>query len=215
MIDDLEHRLQATLEHLYRLGKTLPVEPFRISEEFFSALGITGGGEDEREALLVHEDGEYTNLALFLSKSVRTGASNFLYALRTGNDVEVSTDAFCAALEGVSHFVYFTFAGDARPVSRLELELQAEIDKFLVMRSVVSADSEALLEQLFRQFRLRSGLDESEQERYLVANRAAHRYAAWSARAFASGRGEHAMADARRLYRMPIADKLSHIARAA
>lgn len=217
-MEDLESRLQRMLELLYRIEDTPPVESFRVCESFFAALGLEGS----REALLVHDDGEYTNLALFLSKPIRSGAARFVCGLHESGLSEPrfsrfrsSLDAFCAALEGVSHFVYFTFAGDARPVSRLELELQAEIDKFLVMRSVVGADAEEMLEALFARFELRDGLDASEQERYLVANRAAKRYARWSARAFAQGRGEQAMADARRLYRMPMSEKLSHIARAA
>lgn len=207
----LEARLQQTLELLYRIEGTPPVDAFRVGEEFFAALGIEGRGG--REALLVHHDGEATNLALFLSRPVREGATSFLEALERGGALDL--DAFCAALEGVSHFVYFTFAGDDRPVSRLELELQAEIDKFLFLRSVVGLDGDALLERLFASFTLREGLEAHERERYLVANRAARRYARWSNRAFGQGRGEMAMADARRLYRMPARAKLAHIARAA
>lgn len=210
--EDLEARLQRTLEVFYRLEGVPPVEPFRVQEEFFAALGVKAG--EDREALLIHHDGECTNLALFLSRSVRAQASSFLAALHRGEVDDL--DGFCAALEGVSHFVYFTFAGGGeRPVSRLELELQAEIDKFLLLRSVVGLDGEELLDRLFARFRLVDGLPPDARERYLVASSAAHRYARWAHRALESGQGERAMADARRLYRMPAADKLSHIAKAA
>ena len=207
----VESALQATLEVLYRLEGTPPVDPFRIGEEFYAALGIEDGGH--REALLVHHDGEVTNLALFLSHAVRTGAESFLRSLAEGQVGDL--DAFCAALEGVSHFVYFTFAGDARPVSRLELELQAEIDKFLMLGGVLKLAGAPLVEALFDRFTLLDTLESGCRERYLVANRAARRYAQWAARAFDEGRGELALADARRLYRMPMRSKLAHIARAA
>lgn len=207
----LESRLQQALAGLYRIEGTPPVDAFRVEEEFFVALGLDG--DRAREALLVHHDGEATHLALFLARSVRAGAAGFLRGLERGEVDDL--DAFCAALEGVSHFVYFTFAGDERPVSRLELELQAEVDKFLFLRSVVGLDGDGLLEQLFDSFQLADGLEPDERERYLVANRAARRYARWSHRAFERGRGEEAMADARRLYRMPARAKLAHIARAA
>jgi hypothetical protein len=209
--DEVETALQATLEVLYRLEGTPPVAPFRVGEELFAALGLDAGGG--REALLVHHDGETTDIGLFLSREVREGARSFLEGIARGDVGDL--DRFCAALEGVSHFVYFTFSGDARPVSRLELELQGEIDKFLMLRGVIGLDGEALLERLFERFTLCERLEASSRERYLVANRAAHRYARWAARAFDRGQGAHALADARRLYRMPVSSKLAHIAQAA
>lgn len=209
---ELEDRLQAMLEVLYRIEGTPPVAAFRVGEELLAALGVNRD-DRQREALLVRHDGEHTDLALFLSEEVRTGAASFLAALTRGKVHDL--DAFCAALEGVSHFVYFTFAGEARPVSRLELELQAEIDKYLVLRGVAGLGGEGLLESLFDRFSLVDGLEAACQERYLVANRAARRYARWADRAFDAGRGEAALADARRLYRMPVRSKLERIARAA
>lgn len=209
--ETLEERLQMVLEGMYRLEGTPPVEAFRVGEEFFAALGLSECSQ--REALLVHHDGEHTNLALFLSREVRAGAESCLEGLATGEVAHL--DTFCAALEGVSHFVYFTFAGDERPVSRLELELQAEIDKFFILQGVLGLGGEALLELLFERFHLPDHLEASSRERYVVANRAARRYARWAHRAFREGRGDQALDDARRLYRMPVASKLERIARAA
>lgn len=207
-IEEVEPALQQTLEVIYRLEGTPPVAPFRVGEEFFAALGVLETGQ--REALLVHHDGETTNLALFLSREVREGAAGFLGALAEGRVRDL--DPFCAALEGVSHFVYFTGAG--RAVSRIELELQAEIDKFILLR-VLGFDGDDLLEALFDRFTLEASLGAEDRERYLVANRAARRYARWAGQTFARGRGELALADARHLYRMPLAEKLARIDRAA
>ncbi|MEL6185059.1 MAG: hypothetical protein AAFU79_10580 [Myxococcota bacterium] len=208
---DLEGTLQSALAQLYRLDDTLPLSPFRVGDEFYAALGITEPGQ--REALLVHSDGEHTDVALFLSDAVREGARSCLDALARGAVEDL--DAFCAVVEGVSHFVYFTWAGDARPVSRLELELQAEIDKFLVLREVLGLRGDGLIEALFERFSLSEDLEAEGRERYVVANRNARRYARWADTRFARGRGDQALDDARRLYRMPMSAKLAHIARAA
>lgn len=203
----IDTELQAALALFYRLEASPPVEAFRVGEELYAALGIEAGGH--REALLVHYDGEHTDLGLFISDEIRSGAASFLATLGEGEVDDL--DAFCAALEGVSHFVYFTFAGRARPVSRLELELQAEIDKFIFLRSVIGLSGADLVEKLFDRFTIHA----QAAERYQVANREARRYARWVDRAMAAGKAESVLSDVRRLYRMPMPRKLEHIARAA
>jgi hypothetical protein len=120
------------------------------------------------------------------------------------------------AAEGVSHFVYVTFCGtEERPVSQIELELQAEVDKYLVLRLLSPIPGPHLIERLFDRIALSDRLNEDERERYRIANNAGRRYARWLNRELAQGRGEQAVSDARRLYRKPLAAKLEHIARAA
>ncbi len=58
----------------------------------------------------------------------RLEGANPVGALNEGNLAE-----YCTALEGVSHFVYSTWRLDRDlPVSLLELETQAEVDKYAV-----------------------------------------------------------------------------------
>jgi hypothetical protein len=211
----LEPRLQRTLEHLYRVDAGLPVLDFRIDRA--ALLEVLGAGAaGHRETLLVHRDGDETLVALFIADDVLARARAFLDGAAAG-EAAPHLDEFCVATEGVSHFVYFTFAGAAleRPVSQIELELQAEIDKFLVLRLSLAVAGEALLESLFDRFRLAGGLSAEAEERYLVANRAGRRYARWLERRIARGEVEQALRDARALYRKPLAAKLDHIARAA
>lgn len=95
--------------------------------------------------------------------------------------------AWCMALEGVSHFTMLAWnARHDRPVSQLDLELQAEVDKFAV--SVLTectrrapgdahTRSRRLREALFERVQF---LDASETERgarYRLAHRLAWRYA--------------------------------------
>ena len=208
----VEELLQGVLEFMYRVEGVPRVTPFRVGEDFYSNLGVNLEG-GPREALLIHEDGDFIDIALFLSEQALNDARTCLKALARGDTAPL--DGLCAVLEGVSHFVYFTFSGEVRPVSRLELELQAEIDKYFVLRSVLGLTDNTLISNLFDHFRLRENLETNSRERYLVANRAARRYARWAHRAFTRGQGANALADARRLYRMPATLKLERIAQAA
>ena len=64
-------------------------------------------------------------------------------------------------------------------MSQLELELQAEVDKYVTCLLHDVDSSEALRERLFRACAYEDDLDGDERERYQVANDNAHRYAAW------------------------------------
>jgi hypothetical protein len=90
----------------------------------------------------------------------------------------------CAA-EGVSHFVYLaTRAAAGRPVSLLELEVQAEVDKFALLllhlwRRGLRRMSAALRRRLFERVAYREHLRPDEVERYRTANALAAGYARW------------------------------------
>lgn len=208
----LDALLQQALEQLYRIDESPPVEDFRIDREAFG--GLLGRAADaQREALLVQSVGDETRLALFICDDVMAKAERF-----SVSPPDIATlDAFCVAAEGVSHYVYFTYCGERldRPVSQIELELQAEIDKFVLLRVLYDIDGEALVESLFDNARLSDRLDPEEHERYQLAHRLGRRYARWFERTTRSGRTDRALGDARGLYRMPLAAKLDHIAKAA
>jgi hypothetical protein len=140
-----------------------------------------------------------------------------LAELHLGRDASWALDPFCAAFEGISHFVYLTFTGSHRAagVSRLELELQAEIDKYLFLRFALGIGGPEVVQRLYARFELASDLSPACEERYRVANREARRYARWLDDRCRTGRAREALDDARRVYRLPMARKLDRIARAA
>src|SRR6185369_5652800 len=118
---------------------------------------------------------------------------------------------FCLAVEGVSHFVYLALAAARhRPVSQLELELQAEVDKFVccVLLAGVSRD---LRRRLFGDVAYADDLSADERERYRAANLHAGRYAAALERRYAE-KTTALLAEVRRFYRMDLPDKLGRIA---
>lgn len=201
----LTTELQRALEEVYCLDAVPPVEAFTVPP------GLLSLGEHVRESLLVQHDGDETLLGLYIAEEVLAGAAQF--AAQSSGEL----DEFCVATEGVSHFVYFTFCGAAqdRPVSQIELELQAEIDKFVVLRFVCGEPRADLVLALFDRMELRPDLSPAERERYTLANQAGRRYARWMDQRLRRGEGDRAVADARALYRKPLAAKLEHIARAA
>ena len=155
---------------------------------------------------------------LELKKRVLSDAQAFFARLAAGDPgLAQHLDAVCVTTEGVSHFVYFVFAGarQHRPVSQVELELQAEIDKFLVLRVLCGLRGEGLLAQLYTHFELPEDHTPEQVERYRFANQAAQRYARWLDRVIEQGGTPEALEDARRLYRMPLAAKLERIERRA
>jgi hypothetical protein len=158
----LAARVQLALERLYRLDRVVDVEPF-----------VSGAGLGEREALLLREGAEGD-----LEVSVRLPS---LPSQQTGLEL----DTLCQIIEGVSHFVYvIERARVGRAATQLELEVQAEVDKWVVLAaSIHSFDvrrSATLRARLYEDFAFVH--DESCEagrelaERYRVANDVAHRF---------------------------------------
>ncbi|MBK8010793.1 MAG: hypothetical protein IPK13_05555 [Deltaproteobacteria bacterium] len=216
---DLEPWVQRVLETIYRLDGALDVADFRVDGDRLDVL-LGVDRPNTRESLLVQHDADCTWVALFIDDHVRLRAQMFLERVSTrqptapvaGAPVD-GLDDFCVTTEGVSHFVYFTFCGHRlnRPVSEVELEIQAEIDKYLVLRLVLPIPRGDLVSALYDRVELFPELDADQRARYREANRLGRRYARWIESQIRSGRTAEALADARRLYRMPLAAKLGHI----
>lgn len=210
----LDTAIQKTLENVYRIDAPACVSEFSLGAASMDLLLGPGTSSIRREALLVQHDGEHTDVGLYINEAIVRRAEAFV-SMTPANDDRSAIDAFCVAVEGVSHFLYFTYCGAAlqRPVSQIELELQAEVDKYLVLRLLF--DVPDLVDALFDGFELDDNLSEVERQRYLVASRQGRRYASWIERKFCRGQGGAALADARALYRKPLSAKLAHIAKAA
>ena len=208
-------RLQLGLEALYRVETRLAIDAFVID-------GVTRDGFEParapREQLLLREaDGELA-MALFVDAAALANLERHDPAALL-DDRNFSD--FCLAVEGVSHFVYVALAAAReRPVSQLELELQAEVDKFvcccLLPRDPRNSQSPApisLRGRLYGEVSYADDLDAAERERYRTANHQASRYAEALERRFVARAETGALlAEVRRFYRMDLPDKLGRIA---
>jgi hypothetical protein len=169
-----------------------------------------------REQLLVCEaDGELA-LALFIDPSALANLTSHDPARRLGDH---NLGDFLLAVEGVSHFIYAILcARAARPISQLELELQAEVDKYvtcLLTGEPDAAASAGLRRRLFDDVTYEPDLDREEHARYRAANDNAHRYASWLEQTYVVPRRiPEMLGELRRFYRLGLAAKLGTIASA-
>lgn len=199
---------------MYRIDTELEIRDFVIDD---ATRERVAPDRRPREQLLLSECDGAMDIALFVDQAALDNLSRHdpTRQLHDGN-----LGDFLLAIEGVSHFVYVVWRARAgQPVSALELELQAEVDKYvtcLLTSGGLSRYSHVLRRRLFEQFRFEDDLGEDEQERYRAANSNAHRYAASLERRYVrSQRIGDMLGELRRFYRMSLRAKLEFIAEAA
>lgn len=167
--------VQARLAHCYELDLPLAVDAVLTSDPALARSLLPPGSRQPREQLLVRQDGEAVELALYLHDDVLETLRRHDPRVRlgTGNLAELALLA-----EGVSHFVCLSWHGHHdRPVSALELELQAEIDVFLLATELAGPGrGEAIVRALFERVRFSPDLDAEERSRYRTAHRLAARF---------------------------------------
>jgi len=206
--------LQRQLHETYQTKSDHDVRQFLITDETLAQALSTGAMSARTgETLLMCEEDDGLSLSLYLDGEIlnRLESANPLDALRPNQ-----LDDFCKVIEGLSHFNYVVWkASQDRTVSLLELELQAEVDKFvstmLLAREQRDPDLlNGLFLRLFDMVKFRHDLDEEQSARY----RAANDYAARFCRGLRPGLlqdSDGALAELRRFYRLQLPDKISHI----
>lgn len=201
-------RLQKGLERMYRIETEVSVDDFVIDERARRELGVARA---PREQLLVSGDGDEVSLGLFVDQRALCNLERHDPSHRLD---ERNLGDFLLAVEGVSHFVYLTWrARHDHRVSALELELQAEVDKYVTCLLCGHVDRSAeLRRRLFEEFSFEPDLDDEERDRYRTANSNAQRYSASLERRFVNaGRIADMLGELRRFYRLPLDGKLDHI----
>ena len=168
------------------------------------------------EQLLVAESADGVELSLYVDAAV-------LERLRTRCPLQELTEQnladFCTALEGVSHFHYYVWNADrSRAVSLLDLELQAEVDKYVAALRLLLLQRggrfpRELFGQLFDAAAFLPDLTNAERERYGEAHRFAARFCRRLEERFLCGRRARPDAliyELRRFYRLGRHAKLRH-----
>jgi hypothetical protein len=208
--------LQGGLESMYRVETDLDVCDFLVGGADRLALRVE---RLPREQLLIRpDDGGGLQLGLFVDE--RTLENLAMRDPRRRLD-EQNLQDFLLAVEGVSHFVYLVHrAQQERPVSAVELELQAEVDKYLVALLVtwnqVGEPLADLRARLFSRVTFAGDLSREERERYELANSAANEYALSLEDRFVRSRAiDDMLGEARLFYRKGLAEKLEHISQLA
>lgn len=205
-------QLQASIEALHDVETGLDVRDFIIDDSVRE--GIPGARQGIPEQLFIRETPEAVDLALYIAPDVvaQLEADPPSQRLHGGN-----LEAYCIALEGVSHFVLYTWrAVQTLQVSALELELQAEVDKFvtawlLLAEQGAPRDTAAaqLKKQLFERYELRPELEPEEASRYHTATKAAASYCERLVKRYARDpEPRRIYADVRGYYRRGLLEKL-------
>jgi len=207
-------RVQDHLEAIYGITCAARAEGFLVDREAAVLLGATGRADEE---LLVSEGDGELELALYLAPALlhrlKPYESGSVHSL-----LERELDGFCQVAEGVSHFVYVAHtAVHGRTVSLLELEAQAEVDKFalcLLHRwgEGVGAWAEELLRRLFDRVSYRAKLSEAERWRYEEANRLSRNFCSRLMGHVSGRRLERLLSELRYAYRLGAEAKLRHFA---
>jgi hypothetical protein len=171
------------------------------------------------EELIILEESDVARVSLYLDPALleRLRRADPLEHLHEGNVADYWT-----ALEGVSHFVYFAWnAGHDKPVSILELEMQAEIDKYVASFALLRRQSPErfpaeLMRLLFERTRIDPALARGRERMYRAASRYAEKFCQNLQRGLRGSRaefGRDVLAELRRFYRLSDGRKMAHIER--
>ena len=210
--------LQTLLGRLYDVDLPYDVYDFLITDRR-SVGAATNDGRALDEVFLLAEttDGAGAGVALYLDPELlrRLEAADPHDALTEHNLAD-----YCTALEGVSHFVYSTWGLQRDlPVSLLELETQAEVDKYAVTVFLLARQQGGhsypahVHARLFDRVSFDARLEPDQYERYRTAHSLAARYCRRLERRFVN-RGtpkiEAMVRELRSFFRLRHSAKLRH-----
>lgn len=208
--------LQDHLSLLYEAPIAHRVTDFLITDARLArALEDGHAPRDNAERLLLRQDEDCLDVSLYIDDDVLASLAGVDPWTRLDRR---NLNDFLIALEGVSHFHYLVWsATHARQVTQLELELQAEVDKYVtaaMLREEQGTDDADLHETLFEAVSFDPALDAETGARYRTANHYAAKYCRGLARRH---RGRHhdpaCLNELRRFYRLSQQGKMRMIDR--
>jgi len=213
----LLRELQKRLAGLYDAPADHDVYDFLITDAAHAAaLQGAAATPATDEQLLVVEEEDGVGISLYVDRTVmeRLAERCPLRSLSEDNLAD-----YCTALEGVSHFHYFVWsAGRERHVSLLELELQAEVVKYVGALQLMLQQRDGrfpaeLFERLFDRTTFHPHLPAHERTRYEEAHRFAARFCRRLEERFLRrrrARPEALIGELRTFYRLGRHAKLRH-----
>jgi len=216
----LLNRLQRHLENIYEVRSGYRVADFLISDPALAReLDASETARELPEKLLIRtrQDEEAVNVGLYIDPELlrRLEDDDPTKSLHGQN-----LHDFWLAIEGISHFLYFTWnAGYERRVSLMEMELQGEVDKYILAAFLFYSQQQGavpagLYQHLFHDMAYDSRLSAAELQRYRRANYFAARFCCSFEKLFLRSRVHAGMINTlRRFYRLTHHHKISAIER--
>lgn len=206
--------LQKYLTDIYQVDPGFEVTDFLITDPELAKLLAYGSlVPNTDESVLLSQDDDGLMMSLYLDEDLleRLSRDNPMKQLRSEQ-----LDDLCKAIEGISHFNYIAWrALQDESVTLLELEMQAEVDKFVGTWLMALDQQEyelarCLHARLFERVQYNPGLSRDQLERYRAANDYAARFChGLRTRLDRDGRG--AIRELRHFYRLSQSAKISHI----
>ncbi len=206
-------QLQAMLSELYALDVAYDVDDFLVTDERLADALDADGRQLDEKLLIVEEQGE-ASIALYVDAQVVERLRENDPARELHGD---NLEDFWTALEGVSHFLYYVWnAALEKSVTLMEMELQAEVDKFvgtaLLLRRQGGRLPANLHRCLFDAPSFDARLKPDELVRYRSANRYAGKYCKKLAPQLATAPGPASLREELcYFYRLAQPGKIEHI----
>ena len=209
--------LQALLGRLYDLQVEHDVYDFLVTDRrTLAGVVPVNDRREPDEELLLAETSDGAGVALYIDPAVlaRLEASDPLGALTEENLAD-----YCTALEGVSHFLYSIWRlGCDAPVSLLELECQAEVDKYAATVFLLSWQQGGsyptqVHARLFDRVEFDARLEPEQFDRYRTAHRSAANFCRRLEHRFVSrgsAKVELLVRELRKFYRLGSSAKLHY-----
>lgn len=206
--------LQKYLTDIYQVDPGFEVTDFLVTDPALARLlGCDGLVPNTDESVLLSQDEDGLALSVYLDEEMiaRLTRDNPMDGLRAEQ-----LDDLCKVIEGISHFNYIVLrAQQDKAVTLLELEMQAEVDKF-VGTWLMALDQQdfdfarRLHGWLFDRVSFNPDLNADQLERYRAANDFAARFC-HGLRDRLKRDNLKGMHELRHFYRLSQADKISHI----
>lgn len=207
-------QLQSRLTDIYLADAGYDVRDFLVTDPALAR--ILGQGSlipDTEETVLVAQSDDAIEISIFLDEALlsRLERCSPLEKLERKQLADLWT-----VLEGLSHFNYLAWSATRdKSVTLLELEMQAEVDKFvstwlLALEQKESGLADRLHGWLFDEVSFNPGLDDDQRERYEAANNYAARFCHGLRRRMQAN-NHKGLSELRRFYRLSQPDKISHI----
>lgn len=168
------------IDRVYDLELDVDISDFLLTRDMCAELGHDGA----RASVLVREHGAQDEIELGVY--IDEPELDALSELDLTRDIHPkSFELLVTVIEEVSHFAYLMFsASREKRVSQFELELQAEVDKFITASLLFASTNGGrvpanVLDCLFGDFEVRSDLEATESDRYQAAASLASRYCSY------------------------------------
>lgn len=214
------YEIQKILMELYNIECDLRIDDFLIGRRRFLELCADNPhalNPHWEESLIVLKSSDGFRAAVYVDPDIIDAIKAIDITSVRLSDKNIQ--GICHAIEATSHFLYFiSCVAHEREMSYLELELQAEIDKFALLSFCLLRDLDNpmfghIISTLFEKYTLVKGLAPEIEERYREASRFAARYCASLEERYVYPwfSGRKLLSELRKFYSLNHWSKISHI----